>query len=110
MNHLSTNAKSDGHQLVDWLNTSNDRLVVVVFTAQWSGSGSILQNFMSKISRDIQEMSLVWVDVDENPQLSADLGINQIPSVILLRNHEVVDHIDGMMSRSKLASRMSKFV
>jgi thioredoxin-like negative regulator of GroEL len=110
VNHLSKKSGSNGDQLVAWLNASNDHLVAVVFTAEWSGSGTILRNFMGKIAREMPEIVIEWVDVDESPQLSANLGINHIPSVILLRNHEVVDHIDGMMPRSKLAKRMMPFI
>lgn len=110
VSHPSENSGSKSNQLIDWLNASNEQLVAVVFTAQWSGSGTILRNFMGKISREMPEMIVEWVDVDQNAQLSASLGINHIPSVILLRHHEVVDHIDGMMPRSKLAKRILPFL
>lgn len=110
MNHLSENSGPKTNHLIDWLNTSNDRLVAVVFTASWSGSGAILRNFMGKIVHEMPELAVEWVDVDDNPQLASKLGINHIPSIILLRNREVVDHIDGMMPRSKLAKRMLPFI
>jgi len=108
--HQTENIGDNGNQLVSWLNTSNDRLVAVIFKAQWSGSSSILRSYMGKIARELPDMEFIWIDVDDNPRLSSDLGINQIPSVILLRNQEVVDHIDGMISRSKFSARMQKFL
>jgi len=110
VNHPFENSGPKKNQLVDWLNASNDRLVAVVFTATWSGSSAILHNFMGKIVLGMPELTVEWVDVDDNAQLASNLGINHIPSIILLRNHEVVDHIDGMMPRSKLASRMQPFI
>jgi len=81
-----------------------------VFTAPWSGSGAILRNFMGEISREMPELAVEWVDLEDNAQLASSLGVNHIPSIILFRNHEVVDHIDGMLPRRKLVKRMLPFV
>lgn len=56
------------------------------------------------------ELAVEWVDVEDNAQLASSLGIKHIPSIILLRNHEVVDHIDGMMPRRKLSKRLLPFI
>jgi thioredoxin-like negative regulator of GroEL len=70
-----------------WLNQSDKQLVLVVFTADWAGSVAILKGFLSKIAEELPS--------------------GKIPSIIMLRDHEVVDHINGLLPRKKIAARMA---
>ena len=91
-----------------WLNQSDKQLVLVVFTADWAGSVAILRGFLSKIAVEMPTAKVHWVDVEANQELSNSFGINQIPSIIMLRDHEVVDHINGVLPRRKLSARMAR--
>lgn len=91
-----------------WLNQSDKQLVLVVFTADWAGSVAILKGFLSKISEEMPSVKIHWVDVEANKELSHFFGVSQIPSIIMLRDHEVVDHINGLLPRKKIAARMAR--
>ena len=94
----------------NWLRESNNHLVVVAFVADWAGTAEILKGFLGIIAAELPGVTIKWVDVDQNTQLTVEMGVNQIPSVVLLRNQEVVDHIDGLIPRRKLASRIERFL
>jgi|GEM_PF-2374915 len=96
--------------LSSWLKQSDKQLVLVVFTADWAGSVAILKGFLDRISDEMPGAAVFWIDVEANRELSVSFGINQIPSIIMLRDHEVVDHINGIIPRRKLAERMAKFL
>lgn len=91
-----------------WLKQSDKQLTLVVFTADWAGSVAILEGFMDKILEEMSGVAIHWIDVEANQELSLSFGVNQIPSIIMLRDHEVVDHINGILPRRKLAERMSR--
>ena len=110
---MSTSSKqvaSDQGALADWLAESNERLVVVAFTADWAGGALILRGFLDKIERKLPDLQVYYVDADARQQLVADMGVNQIPTVLLLRSQTVVDHIDGLIPRSKLAARIGAYL
>ena len=98
---------TDQAQLTQWLAASNQRVVVLAFVADWAGSALILRQFLERIVSDSPEVAVHYVDVDLDPQLSVDFGVNLVPSVVLLRNQTIVDMIDGVISRRKLAQRIS---
>lgn len=91
-----------------WLKQSDRQLVLVVFTADWAGSVAILKGFLERISEEMPTVDIKWVDVETNRELSLSFGVNQIPSIIMLRDHEVVDHVNGILPRRKLAARMAR--
>jgi thioredoxin 1 len=102
--HKSSNVLS----LSVWLNQSDKQLTLVVFTADWAGSVAILKGFLDRILEEMPDVAIHWVDEETNRDLSLSFGVNQIPSIIMLRDHEVVDHINGIIPRRKLAERMAK--
>lgn len=89
-----------------WLTASHHHLVVVAFFTEWAGSVSILRTFMSQIEKDFPRIEIVWVNVEEHPELSADLGVHQVPTVVMFRNRKMVDHISGLVSRKLIAQRI----
>ena len=66
----------------------------------------ILRGFLTKVTHQLPGLVVHYVEVEEHPQLSAEMGVNTIPTVVLLRNQTVVDHIDGVIPRSKLVARI----
>ncbi|TXF90762.1 thioredoxin family protein [Neolewinella aurantiaca] len=108
MSHLSEHKSLSDSSLNLWLNQSDQQLVLVVFKADWAGGVAILKGFIDKILIEMPGVQVYWVDVESNKDLSLSFGINQIPSIIMLRDHEVVDHINGILPRRKLSARMAR--
>lgn len=69
---------------------------------------AILRGFLDRIFEEMPGVAINWIDVEANRELSLSFGVNQIPSIIMLRDHEVVDHINGIIPRRKLAARIAK--
>ena len=46
------------------------------------------------------------VDVDRNPNLSTQYGINAIPTLLLFKNGEVIERFQGVPARAKLEGAM----
>jgi thioredoxin 1 len=110
MSRFSDHHETNNNEWLSWLEESNEQLIVVVFIADWVGTVEILRSFLNKICLEMPGVALRWVDVEEYEHLSLDVGINQIPSIILLRNREVVDHINGLIPRRSLAARMEPYL
>jgi len=107
MTNFSNHSDIKRSDLKVWLSDSNEHLVVLIFVADWAGSVAILRGFMERILRDEPELVVIWVDIEKQPEITLDLGVASVPTVVLLRNQEVVDHIGEVLPRKKLAERIA---
>lgn len=92
--------------LTSWLDSSENCLVIVVFFTEWAGSVEILRGFMDRIQETYSDVEVHWINIEEQRNLSIELGISAIPSTILFKNREVVDHISGVIPRRKIEERI----
>jgi putative thioredoxin len=74
---------------------SQGRPVVVDFWADWCGPCHALTPVLEQAVSERGGVELVKVDVDENPELSAEYGVRGIPAVKAFRNGRVVAEFVG---------------
>jgi len=79
-----------------------EHLIILIFTAEWSGSVQMLRGFVERIMEDKPHLVVYWIDIEQHEDLALDLGVTQAPTIILLRNSDMVDHVRGVLPRHKL--------
>lgn len=80
---------------------------IVDFWAEWCGPCQIMNPIIEEIADDYKGRAIVGkVNVDENAKTSTDYGIRSIPTIVLLKNGQVVDRLVGTMSKQKLEQRI----
>lgn len=71
-------------------------VVLVDFWAAWCGPCRAIAPMIDKIAQEFQgDVLVVKVNVDENPQISAQLGIRSIPTLIIFRDGEIIKEMHG---------------
>lgn len=84
-------------------------LTVVDFWAEWCGPCKMISPIIEELSKDYEGKALVGkVNVDENPDLSVKFGIRSIPTILFLKDGEVVDKLVGATSKQVLSSKVDE--
>jgi len=89
----------------DWQEVeSSARPVLVDFWAEWCPPCRMLAPTFEKLAEDYgHEISFAKVNVDELPEVASQYGIRSIPTLLLLRDGQVVEELVGARPYQDLA-------
>jgi thioredoxin 1 len=79
--------------------------VVVDFWAEWCGPCRMIAPALEEISNEMAgKVSIVKVNIDEEPELGAHYGVRSIPTLLMFKNGELASNMVGAAPKSKLSS------
>ena len=91
------------------LTLDSHNLVLIDFWAEWCGPCKMISPILDEIA---QERGL-WVgklNVDENPKITAQYGINSIPTMVLFKNGKPVKTIVGAKPKHLMLEELSEWI
>ncbi|HOM63562.1 MAG TPA: thioredoxin [Dysgonamonadaceae bacterium] len=95
--------------LNDVLNT--DKLVVIDFWAEWCGPCKMVGPIIEQIAEEYKDKIVVGkVDVDNNDEATSKYGIRNIPTVLFIKNGQVVDKVVGAGPKNLFTEKINKHI
>jgi len=83
-----------------------DKPVLVDFWAPWCGPCRIIAPHLEELDNERDDLTVVKMNVDENPETAAKYGIMSIPTLILFKNGQVAKQVVGALPKSRLQQEL----
>ena len=80
--------------------------VLVDFWAPWCGPCRIIAPHLEELNNERDDLTVVKLNTDENPETAAKYGIMSIPTLILFKNGQPAKQIVGALPKARLQQEL----
>ena len=85
----------------------SEKLVIVDFWATWCGPCRMLTPILDEVEEEMpDEIQVVKVNVDDADEIAAQYRIMSIPTLLFVKNGEIVDKTVGAMPKPALLEKI----
>ena len=86
----------------------SEKLVIVDFWATWCGPCRMLSPLLDEVEAEMEDkVEVVKVNVDDADEIAMRFRIMSIPTLLFLKNGEMVDRSVGAMPKSALVDKIN---
>ncbi len=81
---------------------NSEKPVLVDFWATWCGPCRMVIPVVEKIAEEYPEYKVVKINVDEEQELAAQFGVMSIPTLMVVKNGQVVNKSVGAKNKQQI--------
>jgi len=81
--------------------------IMVDFFADWCGPCQMLTPIVEELVGEYEgKVNILKVDIDEAQEIAQEYGVTSIPTILFIRQGEVVDKLVGFQSKDALKEKL----
>ena len=84
----------------------SDIAVLVDLWAPWCGPCRIIAPHLEELAAEREDLRVVKLNVDDNPQTAAKYNVMSIPTLLLFKNGQVAHQIIGALPKNRLVQEI----
>jgi len=85
----------------------SEKPVLLDFFASWCGPCRMVLPVLDEIAKERSDIKVCKINIDEQPELAYQYQVRTIPTLMVLRDGEVVSRSSGAKPKSKILDMLS---
>lgn len=83
---------------------------ILDFYAEWCGPCKAMSPILDQIEDELDDVIIEKYNVEENEEIVEDYGIRSVPTLVFIKDDEIVSKHVGSLSKEKLLAIINKII